>query len=89
MSSSSQSNEEIITLQERTETDLSDQSLTEEDYAALDKHDHVSSVSITSEKVKIKQHIGHICSIENAVRERDHSVLVSFLRLLRANERMI
>lgn len=29
------------------------------------------------------------CSIENAVRERDHSVLVSFLRLLRANERMI
>ena len=29
------------------------------------------------------------CSIENAVRERDHSVLASFLRLLRANERMI
>ncbi|MBP1903384.1 surface glycoprotein (TIGR04207 family), partial [Halorubrum trapanicum] len=32
---------------------------------------------------------GNSCSIENAVRERDHSVLVSFLRLLRANERMI
>ncbi|CDK39060.1 uncharacterized protein (Fragment) domain protein [Halorubrum sp. AJ67] len=29
------------------------------------------------------------CSIENAVRERDHSVLTSFLRLLSANERMI
>lgn len=30
-----------------------------------------------------------LCSIENAVRERDHSVLASFLILLRANERMI
>ncbi|ELZ41850.1 McrC family protein [Halorubrum tebenquichense] len=60
MSSTSQSDEEVITLQERTETDLSDQALTDEDYAALDEHDNVSSVSVSSEKVKIQQHIGHI-----------------------------
>ena len=29
------------------------------------------------------------CSIENAVRERNHSVLTSFFRSLSANERMI
>lgn len=50
----------VITLQERTETDLSDVGLTEEDFGALDNHEHVSSVSIESQKVKIQQHIGHI-----------------------------
>lgn len=60
MSSNPEEDKEVITLKERSETDLSDCSLEDEDFRFLEELEHVSSTSIADRKVKIGQYIGHI-----------------------------
>ncbi|RQG92827.1 hypothetical protein EA462_00955 [Natrarchaeobius halalkaliphilus] len=60
MSSNPDEGEDVITLEERSETDLSDCGLKDDDFHFLEELEHISSASITKQKVEIGPYIGHI-----------------------------